>query len=725
MAKSSITKKFHEFQTGHLRSGEELISFPYDESKGFDLTKKEITETALIFWKFLRKNYSTINVKEKRNRLADFLYKDPLAQNNYLVRVVAMIESLPTTIWRKLLWRENIDFSSYESCLRRLSEDQIREIEGNYNDLFSYAKVSTPRVLKKSWRDRIKLFLGITSVKKILEEGYNDQARNQSKGAYAFSLLGLDFGFSLYPKGNNDDTKITNKKYSRFLSIKEHINDFIVNQEDGKYWWLYRTARSNYAINPGKKVKMKTHVCPGFWMTLILHSSFWIMSPIALLLTGLMLVKNGFTPAISITAIFASPMIIWTAILILRIIFKAISGISENNIILKSLAYIIPFCLLAAAICVSIVYLIPVCGLILAILFVPTFIFYVIFACVAVVNDYNYKDIPRLVRLLLHLIVGIFAVGVFVKFFAEMVIDFVITAMSGLWQWYISNLLLSNWLFLSFVFAGLFIWFIRVFLEDEKRFVSLRKVFAYLSWGFFILTSAVFLYLSLKVGFFGVAEFGLIPILFFVFVSLAFSYAVVMLGQINLGNIEERLLALNFLKTVNDGITGFSYKIYIANIIKSKWLNSLDAGEKWCMINRIQELALSFFWSYPRYRINFVSLLINKGSIGIIKILEDSVTEIKDFDGSRGDRLEIIEMVVSGLSVKKALETIEVERSKYSKFIRGVSKFFGIIIYPLVMIYDGMVWVFRKIGQFFGTLEDLWGLFNKRCPFVSQQKYLD
>jgi hypothetical protein len=43
---------------------------------------------------------------------------------------------------------------------------------------------------------------------------------------------------------------------------------------------MYKTVRSNYVLFPNKDVKLSTHVCPGFWFTLLMHFLFWIISPV-------------------------------------------------------------------------------------------------------------------------------------------------------------------------------------------------------------------------------------------------------------------------------------------------------------------------------------------------------------------------------------------------------------------------------------------------------------
>lgn len=245
---------------------------------------------ALLFWKFVRESINFMNhTGEEQTSYDGYTYnalkraflQEFICDDNKYIMYIVYIESMPTSIWRKMLWRYNIDFQSYESCLRRLSYDQICHIMNNYNDLFTTGK--KPRVLKLSLRDRITFAFKKNLNQTLMEEYLFDKDRYVSKAAWAYSLLGLDFGFGKYPNGVDSDFELQDRKLSRFLSTKNHINDFVVNQEDnGLYWLLYKTARKNFVWKSWskKEVQLKSHICPGFWATLILHLIFWVISPL-------------------------------------------------------------------------------------------------------------------------------------------------------------------------------------------------------------------------------------------------------------------------------------------------------------------------------------------------------------------------------------------------------------------------------------------------------------
>ncbi len=729
-----------------LKSEMPVILFPYQADENSQSEKREISE-ALLVWKFLREimiygiiggNYIQ-KIDEKRKFIAELLNTNPLFKENGFVKIVAMIEALPDKIWRKLLWRENIDFMSFESCLRRMSFDQMQEIERNYYDLFTPdLSPVTPRVFRKSWRDRLKVFFGLLSVKKLLTEDSNNYLRNQSKGAYAFSLLGLDFGFSLYPKGEDDDTMITNQKFTRFLSVKEHINDFIVNKEDGKYWWLYKTARSNYAINPGADVQMKSHVCPGFWKTLIMHTWFWIVSPIALAIAGTMIASGGLTTGIVLPLVCANPMIIWTLVAIIRTVVNIFKKLTKDSKIAKAigLTLLLAFALTVCSfvlyyfaiflwICVTL--LAPVCGTLLAVLFMLTAMFYIffLFACVLTQSAlFDYDEIPSALRFFLHTTLISFVIVMFDKFMAKHVIEFIVSAAQSFWQWYTADLLLSNWFLLALGFFGLFIYFCFAFLRDEEKFASYQKTFTWLCGGFFVATLIVATVLFIQMGGISFVSLGLLPALAIVLIIIAFGASFIMLDQVNANNIDERTRASYFIHNINDKIKGFAYKSYVANVLSSKWLSEMTPTERWDTTDKIQSLSFYFFEDNPKYRTYFVDLLIAKGNVGLIGVLNFAGAEIKRRVLKDGDIFAVVQRIVNGLPVNNAIDDFRASKKASEKHWETFGKILFSCVVPFVVFGRGIGWICKKIGQFFMTLKDLWEFFNKRCPFISQPRLL-
>lgn len=256
-----LSKRRSSFLINHKEETATALEFDYSFRQGL---RYRIIE-ALVFWKFVANvidncyKYSPLTDWEKRQEILSQFVGD----KNPYVGLVAALESLPTSVWQKVLWEDNIDFMSFESFLRRIDDDQIRRIRKCYKDL--YIKHEVPGIF--GWFERWRK--GIT-LEKILEEPFVFEDRYQSKGSWSYDLMGWGFGFNAYPKGVTDDTKVVEISPLRFLSVKEHADDFIVNTKDGWYWWLYRTARSNYLLFPNKEVELKNPHLSG----VLAHASY-------------------------------------------------------------------------------------------------------------------------------------------------------------------------------------------------------------------------------------------------------------------------------------------------------------------------------------------------------------------------------------------------------------------------------------------------------------------
>lgn len=746
--KNQITvNKLKEFIAKQLtvRGDNQLARFPYKETE-LGKQQRHMMNVALLFWEFLRRfsnHVVCLKGDEKMKFIREFLAEDSLVKKNGHIKTICMIEALPTTIWRKLLWRENIDFVNYESCLRRLTPEQKQAIEDNYSDLFSGPEPKTPRVLKKSWRDRVKLFFGITSVKKIMNENRSDRERRASKTAWAFNLLGLDFGFSLYPKGDFDDTKITNQKWTRFLSVKEHINDFSVNKEDGKYFWFYKTATMKHVFNPQAQIEMKKHVCPGFWRTLITHFLFWIISPAALISAGVFIAQEGLHYKAYIALACAFAMIIWLAINMIRYLAMAVEYAYENfladNKIIKKIFVVLLVAIIGSIILYGlyhvllflyscIVALVPTFGVILAIMIVPSALFYLFFLFFCLLRDnslFDYDDVPSFVRFLLHLTVGAAVITIIDKFFLHHIVDFVVMVAQSVWQWYTANLLLANWFLLTLGFVGLFARFAYIFLYDEKKFAGLEKTFKWFTRGFSALTIIVFVIALAQANDFGLMNLSMVFTLALCLVIIAFGFSYIMLDQVNKENIEDREKAGEYLSYINRSVDGFAYKNYIARILKSKWLSKMEAREKWNTVNDIRRLANAYFPENYLLSTDFFDLMVAEGSPEMLAFLQGKEYVITAQVENERDLLTAVRLIIGGLSLEKAIAKIEAGKTAVEKAKARLKKTGQMIALPFVASFWGVVWFFTQIGRFFLTLKDVWDLFNKRCPFIAESRYLD
>lgn len=255
---------------------EERLTYDYAACEN-EISRESVAD-ALALMKFVAEEInvnSRVGVRQRLEFLKGFM------EESWHTRIVAMAESLPTKVWRKLLWKYNIDLVSVESFLRRISHSQYLELEKAYKE-FVFMRV-VPSVMQSS-------FFGLIRRKRSFEVCFGNLTcadfvdRYDSKGAWVSNLAGLDFGFNRYPNGEGDDEQSWKSGFENFVSVKNHIDDFVVNQEDGIYWAMYRTARSNIAWFPDRKVELSAYVCPGFWVTLMIHFFFWVVSPVCFLL---------------------------------------------------------------------------------------------------------------------------------------------------------------------------------------------------------------------------------------------------------------------------------------------------------------------------------------------------------------------------------------------------------------------------------------------------------
>lgn len=322
-----------------VRAKERLEKDPYYQNKPYEyIDSKHVTHTikALAFWAFIEEELGALKgsaqdqLSTRRSILKEFL-----SESSPLIALVAMIESLPTSLWRHILWKENIDFISPASFLRRITPSQYCAIKTAYDQLFKGHIPATLHTWHSNRRHRSEENRQ-ADLEKLLTEPYTFEEHHASKGSWAYNLLHIDFGFNQYPHGPDSDHAETEFSLANFWSIKNHQLDFVVNQFNGLYWWFYRTARSNFVYRPNRKVQLNTHICPGFWYTLFIHLVFWIGSPAAATTffasytpSGLMASSEILIPAS--LAVVGSLTSIWLTLALIKLIFrKAIVAIAEK-----------------------------------------------------------------------------------------------------------------------------------------------------------------------------------------------------------------------------------------------------------------------------------------------------------------------------------------------------------------------------------------------------------
>lgn len=713
-----VHREFYEYFNENSTSVADEISY-----KNYTLETKGMIVYALVLWKYLREvSVNAVNYRQIIQGAMETL------SDTGLTKLVLMIEYLPVTVWRKLLWKENIDFMSYESFLRRLTPNQAQAISNNYNDI---REGLIPRVMKKSLRDRVKIFFGHITLEGLMSESTDRSLRSTSKSAWAFNLLGIDFGFGLYPNGINDDYKITNKKFTRFLSIKNHINDFVVNQEDGKYWFMYKSARSNIAFRPKQNVKLQNHICPGFWWTLFVHLDFWILSPVGFVLMLLLLpdLHGNISLAIVLFAI-SSLTPLWILLLTFRGIvhvFKKVFPKLQGP--LNTVAKWIAVCFVIAIVgCVTFAFY-SVCmlfsfflglGVITAFL-VPTVLLAYLISTFKDEGVKLYSKYPEWVKFLL----GAILVGVGIQLTDKIApIVWNVLALAGKWifGFCLESPMLALWSAVSLAIIVLVTRLNFVSLNNEVKFAKQSTVLLKVFMLWFIVTVITTVVEVFKMGSFPLSN---IPLPLVVILSVAFVTFIVALwrqGKINSNTINSRLMSGQLVDLVNMHIVTKWYKLDRLDFLRNEWLMSMSAESA---ERRVQSAidTLTAYLPISIREIGFEIVLkhINKRILKEIRKIDR--TFLRDLADK--DRIEVLSLIVKGYSYQEAFATVVQLRSEFreKKWKEEQAKvarqnFFYQLFTPFRFIRE-------KVSQFFGTLQDLWSLFNERCPYVSRSKQLD
>jgi len=677
----------------------------------------------------------------------DFL-KKALQHENELIRIIAMTELMPARVWREILWKENIDFMSLECFLRRLSPEQKEAIRLNY---FDYKSGQIPRVMKKSLRNKVKIFFGLMSFKKLSKQKKYEENRYISKSAWAYNLLGIDFGFSLYPKGELSDQKITNKSFTRFLSVKEHINDFVVNKENGKYFWMYKTARSNYVVRPGQDVKMKNHVCPGFWATLILHTFFWIVSPLTLVLAAVSAWQFGLSWESLSPALFALPLIIWLFVALLRFLWRgtaktirfAIRTLTSVNTdhwaikILKWAGIGVLVIVVAFIVYKWITWIIEgiiiffmlstVLGPLLTTLLFLSLIFYLVMGAAAI-NDESrlkYKNVPSFIRFLALASVTASLVVLLDRFIVDQILVWIIYLAESLWSWYSSDFFMNTWLIITslFIISPFFFW--RILTASEADFVRMDKIIDFIIKIFIILTVGFILGVWIKSGYINLLTLGHLEVLLISLGIISIASYLLMKSMVNRNNLPIRNAARSIMFQLSRGL-------------KRSDLNKLSNNQKFRklvmeeneILNDLSTMSLTLFpGTYERW--SFIRTVILNASFETMRELIKSQQELI----SLSMRKEIgyvytitILMATKNISFKKAKQLTyklsqekELKERRKEARVEEMERRFGIFI---ERIFTPFAFIGKKIYQFFSTLKDLWDFFNKRCPYITEEKEL-
>lgn len=730
--------------------------------------------TALVFWRFVRNVvFRQIPVDERRG----FLILNAFNKNPNIA-VISQLESLPDEVFKKVLWRGNIDFSSYEAFLRRLEADQRQLIATTFNELYNleHRDVVVPTVYKKSLRDRIKFSLKRKTRAKVLKGTYGANSRRESRNAWAFNLLGLDFGFGLYPHGVGNDQKISNAKFTRFLSIKEHINDFSVNQFDGKYWWLYSTARSNYVWKPGKKVELKTHICPGFWWTLIAHTLFWIVSPIFFLtMNGLMHHLHGepwwqrlLTIAGYALSFFPTPLFI--AIAFLRIVgeivaahfawFKRLgkqisrwlkrhdSYIDKVDKILESSLKGLKF-ILKAALLVAVVWIvwavfkrmeIPVTS---RLLFESVTIYH-LWWIMYDEKDSSYNDVPKWVRIASFFVVLSIVLHIYERYAEIRIVEFLSNLFLSTSDFTLRDPLATIGIIIGVGAFALNTQFMVTVYTNERKFALHSKIIRWYAIGSVFLSALCFHFSHIDVSdvgslgtsiSFAVLLFSLLSAMSVIFYTVPINTETIdkregsklFLDHLY-SRFYEKFLAGSWASDVKDFLKKHP-KLKFKKLLNNPWLMTFSNEKE---INQaVERLFLTLLSiaekSNPdveqqkvfisRFFRNNLPTMTSGHYFGL-KRIELAFMNRSRFDLFDFQELEnIVRDVFSGEPVGKAFDRVIKTREEAWKrvMVRRLR---------IIKVFSPITWCFIKVRQIFLTLKDLRELFYERCPYVSKPTIL-
>lgn len=217
---------------------------------------------AVAFWKTIREGREA---GEDPAELSETIRSYPvLGRGNTLLDTVARLELLPVRVFRKVLGFCNIDYQSFESCLRRLTSEQIVGINDTYGDLFGLSP-KVPRCFTDGAYNSVRQLVPgkFVTVEELLRGEENDDLRYEARSAIDFDFFGWGMGYDKYPYGDS-------------------VKTFRIGKEEGEiYAFLHRTCRSNYLWNSGAEVKFDRNVCPEVRHTMMAWFTFLFLSPLA------------------------------------------------------------------------------------------------------------------------------------------------------------------------------------------------------------------------------------------------------------------------------------------------------------------------------------------------------------------------------------------------------------------------------------------------------------
>jgi len=712
------------------------IKLEFDYSSPRYYSKHRDIILALKLWKFIIEEMQEDNPTVRREFLSDFVHDD-----NQLVKLVATVESLPTSVWWQILWKHNIDFMTFESFLRRIKKEQVEAIHQNYHDLFSDNKI--PRVFGWLYRYKNK-----PTVWGLCQEKLSPKKRYLNKGSWSYNLLDLDFGFNAYPGGEKDDREAVARSATEavwmfltgFLSIKNHASDFIVREEGGKYWWFYRKARSNYVFFPDDRVELKTHICPGFWYTILIHLWFWIVSPVLFIvglkmLLTLRLADPSLGYEITKMALVMSPGLLnplWLTCALVRFSYervvasswqKAIRGWWKDkggDIFLVVLLILLVLSLVIFIIGVAVPSLVDVFGSLLVVfgLFntlwttsvMLMFFGYAIYFRLR--DDYwpNFKQYPVCLKIPIALSALYAVYRFFVLYGGWMTnaVKYVATLVASFFA-VLYGVILSSWIILfilalPFVFFAIFTYSTLVLSEKTQARIDayMEKWAKYLC--LFLLVAV--LVVNLPGGYVGI-EYRSVEQLG---VNIVLLFSIILFGL--LGFMSFAFNPDNQKLSENISLSGDSLLNKSQSLIrKNEWLSGLDKDSQYKQLVRICSIVKSAF-DHDEW-LTAMKIILHHFSFDLLAKVDIFSRDIS-YSLSRGLKVPVLmefvynpnlsfeEAKVAAMNRKKA------EEEQWEKIVLVLKIIFFIPYFSYKAI--------AKLVEYSKTLYVLYDLFNKRCP---------
>ncbi|MEI7563617.1 MAG: hypothetical protein WCJ39_08550, partial [bacterium] len=499
------------------------------------------------------------------------------------------------------------------------------------------------------------------------------------------------------------------------------------------------TARSNYVLYPKKKVELKSHICPGFWATFLLHIIFWIVSPVLLASTLIWLGIDGPHWYLWIPAIpgLITPLWLFAAtIKLLDILLNKITNkikfprtmqkipIAIGIMIFVALGVVvIGFIIFAMG--YMIVSMAPFFGNLLSALFILSILFYFVNGCIALGeiagDNYStweiYRKIPTWIRRLASVSIIASAICIIDKISSKL-IEWIVSIAVSIWSFISNYPYLFVWIIICAGFAWIVVWLMTLEQKNEKAFAKAERIIAYVVIGFFVLT-LLFLGIEFIRNFRLMADSLKYVICGILGIMLIFTgYLLILRDKVNMTTIytlewaDERYA--HFMKA----ISGWSQQskwsgtrdlfFYIDNKISAEIIDSLT--------DRVLSLAESLFYDDYEQRYWFVNRIIpvmtEELLVKLIKEEENMLCLENDWE-----KEFYITRIILGIAKPELVKQLEVVKQHKEKVKNRVEKITDIIIYPFVKSWE-------KVTQFFGTLKDIWQLLNKRCPTNATKRHL-